>query len=85
MVADNKAGVQFLDRPGRREAALISTFDGKRIISQLSFEYSESRHDSSGIELLCRWGHKSGVGSVQRISCSRVGGRFLSHVWGMRL
>jgi hypothetical protein len=27
----------FLDRPGRREAALISTSDGKRIITQLSF------------------------------------------------
>jgi hypothetical protein len=25
----------LLDRPGRREAALISTSDGKRIISQL--------------------------------------------------
>jgi hypothetical protein len=61
---------------------MISTSDGKRIISQLSFQYSESRHDSSGIELLCRWGRFSGV---QRISRSRVGGRFLSHVWGMRL
>jgi hypothetical protein len=36
-VADNEAGVQFLDSPRRQEAALISTSDGKRIITQLSF------------------------------------------------
>jgi hypothetical protein len=33
----NEAGGRFLDSPRRREAALISTSDGKRIITQLSF------------------------------------------------
>jgi hypothetical protein len=35
-VAHGEAGVQFLDGRGRREAALISTSEGKRIISQSS-------------------------------------------------
>jgi hypothetical protein len=37
VIAHDEARLLLLDRLWRREAALISTSDGKRIISQLSF------------------------------------------------
>ena len=37
VIAHDEARLLLLDRLRRREAALISTSDGKRIISQLSF------------------------------------------------
>jgi hypothetical protein len=73
------------DRLRRREAALISTSDGKRIISQLSFSIPTlaTIHPESNCYVV---GDISrGLSGVQRISRSGVGGHFLSHVWGMRL